>query len=83
MGKPDVSMAGNGLLAGLVAICSGIGEMSVTGTLITGAVAGVIVVVAALTVERIGMFTLSLSHFFFSSRAPPLEEPTKDKGISV
>ena len=27
MKRPDVSMAGNGVLAGLVAICSGIGEM--------------------------------------------------------
>ncbi len=51
-GKPDVSMAGNGMLAGLVAICSGIGDMSALGTVITGAVAGVLVVVSVLTVER-------------------------------
>ncbi len=31
--KPDVSMAGNGMLAGLVAICSGIGDMNAFGTL--------------------------------------------------
>lgn len=55
MGKPDVSMAGNGLLAGLVAICSGVGEMSVTGTLATGAVAGVIVVLSVLAIERKGI----------------------------
>jgi Amt family ammonium transporter len=53
MGKPDVSMAGNGILAGLVAICSGIGDMSVVGTLITGAVAGVIVVLSVLGIERL------------------------------
>lgn len=55
MGKPDVSMAGNGLLAGLVAICSGIGEMSAIGTLITGGVAGTIVVLSVLGIERIGI----------------------------
>ncbi len=51
-GKPDVSMAGNGLLAGLVAICSGIGEMDWIGTCITGLVAGALVVFSVLTVER-------------------------------
>ncbi|MEM9133597.1 MAG: ammonium transporter [Actinomycetota bacterium] len=55
MPKPDVSMVGNGILAGLVAICSGIGEMSPVGTLITGGVAGVLVVISVLTVERLGV----------------------------
>ncbi len=53
--KPDVSMTGNGMLAGLVAICSGIGDMTPVGTLITGAVAGTIVVVAVLGIERMGI----------------------------
>ena len=51
-GKPDVGMAGNGMLAGLVAICSGIGNFNSLGTLITGAVAGVIVVLSILAVEK-------------------------------
>jgi len=51
MGKPDVGMAGNGMLAGLVAICSGIGNFTSIGTLITGAVAGVIVVFSIKAVE--------------------------------
>lgn len=55
MPKPDVSMVGNGILAGLVAICSGIGEMSAVGTLVTGGVAGVLVVISVLTVERLGV----------------------------
>ncbi len=55
MSKPDVSMAGNGVLAGLVAICSGIGEMSWLGTLLTGGVAGIIVVLSVLGIERIGI----------------------------
>ena len=48
-------MAGNGLLAGLVAICSGIGEFSAVGTLITGAIAGVIVVFSVYGLERVGI----------------------------
>ncbi len=51
MGKPDVGMAGNGMLAGLVAICSGIGNFISIGTLLTGLVAGVIVVFSIRAVE--------------------------------
>ena len=51
-GKPDVSMAGNGILAGLVAICSGIGELSAFGTVVTGFIAGILVVVSVLSIER-------------------------------
>jgi Amt family ammonium transporter len=53
--KPDVSMAGNGMLAGLVAICSGIGDMDHWGTVATGLVAGTIVVISVLVVERLGV----------------------------
>ncbi len=51
MKKPDVGMAGNGMLAGLVAICSGIGNFISIGTLLTGLVAGVIVVFSIRAVE--------------------------------
>ena len=51
MGKPDVGMAGNGMLAGLVAICSGIGNFTALGTIATGVIAGVIVVVSVRAVE--------------------------------
>jgi ammonium transporter, Amt family len=51
--KPDVSMAGNGMLAGLVAICAGIGNMVSVGTVLTGAVAGILVVVGVLAIERL------------------------------
>lgn len=53
--KPDLSMAGNGLLAGLVAICSGIGDMNALGTLLTGSIAGVLVTFSVLFIERIGI----------------------------
>ncbi len=55
MKKPDVSMAGNGMLAGLVAVCSGIGEFSVFGTVLTGLVAGSLVVIGVLGIERAGI----------------------------
>ena len=51
-GKPDVGMAGNGMLAGLVAICSGIGNFTSLGTIATGAIAGVIVVFSINAIER-------------------------------
>lgn len=51
--KPDVSMAGNGLLAGLVAICSGVGNMAPWAAVLTGAIAGVIVVLCVLFIERV------------------------------
>lgn len=55
MKKPDVSMTGNGILAGLVAICSGIGEMNSVGTLLTGFIAGLLVVASVLAIEKAGI----------------------------
>jgi len=52
-GTPDVAMAGNGVLAGLVAITAGAGTMSPFGALLTGAIGGVIVVAVASFVERV------------------------------
>lgn len=52
-GVPDVAMAGNGVLAGLVGITAGAGTMSPFGAIATGAVAGVVVVFVASFVERV------------------------------
>lgn len=54
-GKPDVSMTGNGLLAGLVGITAGCFVMDIQGAMITGAIAGVIVVFSVLGIERAGV----------------------------
>jgi len=51
-GHPDVGMAGNGVLAGLVAITAGCGAVSPMGAIIIGAVAGPIVVLSIGFVER-------------------------------
>ena len=52
-GKPDISMALNGGLAGLVGITAGCYTMTPLGALLTGAIAGVIVVFSVLFLDRI------------------------------
>ena len=52
-GKPDVAMAANGMLAGLVAITAGCAAVSNVGALIIGSCAGVIVVASVLFFDRI------------------------------
>ncbi len=51
-GKPDASMAGNGLLAGLVAITAPSGFVNTVGAGIIGLVAGVLVCLSVEFVER-------------------------------
>jgi Amt family ammonium transporter len=52
-GKPDASMAFNGALAGLVAITAGCDAVSPLGAVIIGALAGVIVVLSVVTLDRL------------------------------
>jgi len=51
--KPDLSMALNGILAGLVGITAGADQMSILGAIIAGSVAGVLVVFAVITFDRL------------------------------
>ena len=51
-GKPDASMAGNGLLAGLVAITAPSGFVNPTGSAIIGFIAGVLVCISVSFVEN-------------------------------
>lgn len=51
--KPDLSMALNGTLAGLVGITAGADVMTVSQAAIVGAVAGVVVVLAVLLIDRV------------------------------
>jgi Amt family ammonium transporter len=51
-GKPDASMSGNGLLAGLVAITAPSGFVNTTGAAIIGLVAGVLVCLSCVFVEN-------------------------------
>ena len=52
-GKPDVSMAANGLLAGLVAVTAPVGAVSTRDAVIIGAVGGAIVVLAVSFFDRL------------------------------
>jgi len=52
-GKPDASMSGNGLLAGLVAITAPSGFVSTVGAAIIGLVAGVLVCLSVSFIENV------------------------------
>lgn len=52
-GKPDVAMTGNGLLAGLVGVTAGTFAMSPIGAIVTGSIAGVLVVGSVFFFDRI------------------------------
>ena len=52
-GKPDASMSGNGLLAGLVAITAPSGFVNPVGSVILGLIAGVLVCVSVEFVDRV------------------------------
>lgn len=53
IGKPDLGMSINGLLAGLVAITPACAYVSVSSSMIIGAVSGVVVVLAVIAFDRI------------------------------
>ncbi len=54
-GLPDMPIVANGTLAGLVSITAGCAAMNVAGALVTGAIAGVIVVYSMTFIERRGI----------------------------
>ena len=54
-GQPDMSIVANGTLAGLVSITAGCASMNVLGALVTGGVAGVVVVYSMHFIERRGI----------------------------
>lgn len=54
-GKPEISMALNGALAGLVAITAGCASVSPSSAVVIGAVAGSLVVLAVELFDRIGI----------------------------
>ncbi len=52
-GKPDASMTVNGFLAGMVAICTGVNDVTVLGGMAIGGVAGIIVVSSVYFIDRV------------------------------
>ncbi|MGI9667661.1 MAG: ammonium transporter [Acidimicrobiia bacterium] len=55
VGKPDVGFTLNGVLAGLVGITAGTASISFGMSVVTGLVAGVIMVFSVIAIERIGI----------------------------
>jgi Amt family ammonium transporter len=53
IGKPDLGMSINGLLAGLVAITPACAYVSVTSSLIIGAISGILVVLSVIVFDKI------------------------------
>ena len=53
MGKPDLSMALNGILAGLVGITAGADQMAMGSSILVGGIAGAIVVYSVVFFDRI------------------------------
>lgn len=51
--KPDLTMALNGMLAGLVSICAGADSVTLYGALVIGFVAGVLVVFSVIFLDKI------------------------------
>lgn len=54
-GKPDVGFTLNGVLAGLVGITAGTASLSFGASVLTGLVAGVIMVFSVMALERVGI----------------------------
>jgi Amt family ammonium transporter len=54
-GKPDVAMTANGLLAGLVGVTAGAWVFSPVGGVIVGGIAGVLVVLSVIFIDRRGI----------------------------
>ena len=52
-GKPDITFTLNGALAGLVSITAGADWLSMTGSLLTGAIAGVVLIIAVQLFDRV------------------------------
>lgn len=75
IGKPDMSMSINGLLAGLVAITPACAYVSVTSAIVIGIIAGVLVVYATLFFDKfklddpVGATAVHLSNGIFGTLA--------------
>jgi len=53
LGKPDIGMTINGALGGLVGITAGCAFVSITSSLIIGAIAGVIIVLGVIALDKV------------------------------
>ena len=89
IGKPDLGMSINGLLAGLVAITPGCAYVSTTSSLIIGAVSGVLVVLSVMFFDRrkiddpVGAISVHLVHGVLGTLFVGLFAQDNIAGISI
>ena len=55
-GKPDLTMIINGILAGLVSITAGCGNLTFVGSWVAGLIGGIIVVFAVSALDSAGIY---------------------------
>jgi Amt family ammonium transporter len=89
LGKPDLGMSINGCLAGLVAITAGCAYVTVPASIVIGAVAGFLVVVAVIAFDKmkiddpVGALAVHLANGVFGTLAVGLfAEPTLAGGAA-
>ncbi|NCA99529.1 MAG: ammonium transporter [Clostridia bacterium] len=89
MGKPDLGMSINGLLAGLVAVTAGAAFVSVPSSILIGAVGGVIVVLAVMFFDRkklddpVGALSVHLANGVFGTLAVGLFAEDAITGVAT
>ncbi len=89
VGKPDLGMTVNGVLAGLVAITGSCAFVDVTASLIIGAIAGVLVVFAVILIDKlklddpVGAIAVHLCNGIFGTLAVGLFAQDGIAGVST
>jgi len=89
MGKPDLGMSINGLLAGLVAVTAGAAFVSIPSSIVIGAIGGVIVVLAVMFFDRkklddpVGALSVHLANGVFGTLAVGLFAEDAITGVAT
>lgn len=89
MGKPDLGMSINGLLAGLVAVTAGAAFVSVPSSIVIGAIGGVIAVLAVMFFDRkklddpVGALSVHLANGVFGTLAVGLFAQDSITGVAT
>ena len=89
MGKPDLGMSINGLLAGLVAVTASCAFISIPSSIVIGAIGGVIVVLAVMFFDRkklddpVGALSVHLANGVFGTLAVGLFAEDAITGVAT
>jgi len=89
MGKPDLGMSINGLLAGLVAVTASCAFISIPSSILIGAIGGIIVVIAVMFFDRaklddpVGALSVHLVNGIFGTLAVGLFAEDAITGVAT